>query len=85
VQVTVHNGRTSRLTGWLVSWTLPTGTDIRDLWNGTLSRRGSTATVSDAGWNALLEENASTSFGLNEIRTADRVLLPVVTCRPAAP
>lgn len=84
-RVTVHNDRTSRLTGWVVSWTVPAGTDIRDLWNGTLARRGATATVGDAGWNALLDENASTSFGLTEIRTADHGPLPVLTCRPAGP
>ncbi|WP_245589713.1 serine/threonine-protein kinase [Amycolatopsis balhimycina] len=80
-QVTVHNDRPARLSGWTVTWVLAAGTGIRDLWNGTLTQDGSSVTVTDAGWNALLEPGASASFGLNEIRTGGRGAVPVVSCR----
>lgn len=81
-EVTVHNDRPTRLAGWTVTWVLPGGTVIRDLWNGTVSRSGSTVTVTDAGWNALLEPDASASFGLTEDLTAGRPAVPVVSCHP---
>ncbi|WP_410671665.1 serine/threonine-protein kinase [Amycolatopsis sp. cmx-4-68] len=80
-QVTVHNDRPTRLTGWTVTWRLPDRTEIRDLWNGTLARSGSTVTVTDAGWNALVEGNSSTSFGLNQVVAAGRPGVPVLSCR----
>jgi hypothetical protein len=80
-EVTVHNDRPTRLTGWTVTWVLPAGTGIRDLWNGTLTQAGSSATVTDAGWNALVEPGASATFGLNETRTGGSPAVPVVSCR----
>jgi cellulase/cellobiase CelA1 len=81
-RVTVHNDGPARLAGWTVTWVLPGGTGIRDLWNGTLTRAGSTVTVTDAGWNALVEPDGSVSFGLNETTTAGRPAVPVLGCRP---
>ncbi|MEU5263302.1 protein kinase [Amycolatopsis sp. NPDC021455] len=80
-EVTVHNDRPTRLSGWTVTWVLPAGTGIRDLWNGTLIRDGSSVTVTDAGWNALIEPGASATFGLNEIRAGGGAGVPVVSCR----
>ncbi|MEV6878057.1 serine/threonine-protein kinase [Amycolatopsis sp. NPDC051128] len=83
VQVTVHNEQPARLGGWVVSWVLPPGTDIRDLWNGTFVENGSTVVVTDAGWNALLEGHATTTFGLNQNVTNSGGEVPVLTCRPS--
>ncbi|KDN19091.1 serine/threonine-protein kinase [Amycolatopsis rifamycinica] len=80
-QVTVHNDRPTRLTGWTVTWVQPGGAGIRDLWNGTLSQTGSSVTVSDAGWNALVEPDGSASFGLNQDITAGGPAVPVLSCR----
>jgi cellulase/cellobiase CelA1 len=81
VLVTVHNAQSTRLSGWTVGWTMPAGTDIQDLWNGTLTRDRSAVTVTDAGWNALVEPNASTSFGLNQVIPAGNPGVPRLTCR----
>jgi len=62
--VTVHNDRPTRMAGWVVSWKLPAENDIRQLWSGTLSRRGASVAVRDVGWNALLEPDGSASFGM---------------------
>ncbi|WP_410616949.1 protein kinase domain-containing protein [Amycolatopsis sp. lyj-109] len=80
-QVTVHNDRPTRLTGWTVTWVQPGGSGIRDLWNGTLSQTGSSVTVTDAGWNALVEPDGSASFGLNQNTTAGRPAVPVLSCQ----
>ncbi|MEV6831997.1 protein kinase [Amycolatopsis sp. NPDC051102] len=80
-EVTVHNDRATRLSGWTVTWAVPGGTTIRDLWNGTLARAGSTVTVTDAGWNALVEPGASASFGLTQDLDGGRAAVPVLGCR----
>ncbi|AEK41742.1 serine/threonine protein kinase [Amycolatopsis mediterranei S699] len=80
-QVTVHNDRPTRLTGWTVTWVQPGGAGIRDLWNGTLSQAGSSVTVTDAGWNALVEPDGSASFGLNQDITDGRAVVPALDCR----
>jgi len=84
VQVTVHNDRPRRLSAWAVTWVQPGSASIRDLWNGTLTQVGSAVTVTDAGWNALVEPDGSASFGLNQDVTPGRAVvpaLPVVNCR----
>ena len=83
VLVTVHNDQPARLAGWSVSWRLPAGTGIRELWNGTLTTSGSAVNVTDAGWNALLEGNASVSFGMNLALTTGRSEVPALKCRPS--
>jgi len=80
-QVTVQNDRPRRLTGWTVTWVQPRGAGIRDLWNGTLSQVGSAVTVTDAGWNALVEPDGSASFGLNQDTTSGVPAVPVLNCR----
>lgn len=61
--VTVTNPTPAAINGWTVSWTLPTGQTISQLWNGTLSASGSSVTVRNASWNATIAPGASTSFG----------------------
>jgi len=61
--VTVTNPTPAAINGWTVSWTLPTGQTISQLWNGTLSAGGSSVTVRNASWNATIAPGASTSFG----------------------
>ncbi|WP_410592413.1 protein kinase domain-containing protein [Amycolatopsis sp. lyj-23] len=80
-QVTVHNDRPTRLTGWTVTWVQPGGAAIRDLWNGTLTRTGASVTVTDAGWNALVEAGGSATFGLNQDITSGHPGVPLLGCR----
>lgn len=79
VNVTVRNGTGSRLTGWTVRWQLPAGHSIDNLWNGDLVRDGSAVTVSDVGWNALVQPGESTSFGFNATGSGDDPP-PTITC-----
>ncbi|MEU4250464.1 protein kinase [Amycolatopsis sp. NPDC026612] len=82
VQVTVRNDRAAGLSGWSVRWTLPAGHRISGLWNGTFSVDGSTVTVENAAWNAKLDADATTTFGLIALtQNGSADARPAVTCR----
>ncbi|WSR61054.1 endo-1,4-beta-xylanase [Streptomyces sp. NBC_01198] len=51
------------ISGWTVRWTLSSGQSITQVWNGTLSTSGSTATVTNVSYNGSLQPSASTTFG----------------------
>ncbi|MEV4388498.1 cellulose binding domain-containing protein [Micromonospora sp. NPDC049580] len=61
-EVTVTAG-TAAINGWTVRWTLNNGQSINQVWNGTLSTSGSTATVGNVSYNGSLAAGATTSFG----------------------
>lgn len=61
-QVTVKAGSTAT-SSWSVSWTLASGQSVNQVWGGTLSVSGSTATVRNAAWNGSLQPGATTEFG----------------------
>ncbi|HKS49728.1 MAG TPA: protein kinase [Amycolatopsis sp.] len=82
VEVTVRNDEGVTLNGWRVTWALPDGHRISNLWNGTLSQRGSAITVTSADWNATVKAYESTSFGLTAIVHSNRSARQVnLTCR----
>jgi Protein kinase domain/Cellulose binding domain len=81
VLVTVSNDELSSLSGWAVSWALPQGHSINNLWNGTLSQQGSSVTVTNADWNAKLRANGSTTFGLIALTRGDSPARPTITCQ----
>jgi arabinoxylan arabinofuranohydrolase len=74
--VTVTAG-TAPVNGWTVRWTLAAGQSITQLWSGTLSTSGGTATVRNAAWNGSLAPNGSTTFGFIGSGGAST---PVPTC-----
>ena len=57
------------VTGWTLGFAFPSGQNISQLWNGTYTQTGATVTVRDAGYNAAIATNASTSFGFNGTST----------------
>ncbi|MBN1310329.1 MAG: glycoside hydrolase family 6 protein [Anaerolineae bacterium] len=66
VNVTVANTGTTAINGWALTWTFPGNQQITNLWNGSYSQSGASASVSDAGYNANIPaNNGSTSFGFN--------------------
>ncbi|SMD18448.1 serine/threonine-protein kinase [Kibdelosporangium aridum] len=75
--VTVR-AKATRLNGWTVSWTLPGGQRITNLWNGTLSQDGTSIQVAAAQWNTAVE--SSTSFGFIAGTTGPNPVKPDVTC-----
>jgi hypothetical protein len=63
-EVTVRNSGTAPITGWRVTWTLPSGQSITQVWNGSHTVAGDTVTVTDVGWNGALRAGATAAFGL---------------------
>ncbi|WP_433129882.1 cellulose binding domain-containing protein [Micromonospora sp. CA-240977] len=61
-EVTVTAG-TAAINGWTVRWDLGNGQSISQVWNGTLSTSGSTATVRNVSYNGTLAPGGTTSFG----------------------
>ena len=61
-EVTVTAGAAA-LNGWSVRWNLASGQSISQVWSGTLSTSGSTATVRNAAYNGSVPASGSTTFG----------------------
>ncbi|MCX5069447.1 cellulose binding domain-containing protein [Micromonospora lupini] len=61
-EVTVTAGAAA-LNGWTVRWESNNGQSISQVWNGTLSTSGSTATVRNVSYNGSLAAGATTTFG----------------------
>jgi endoglucanase len=61
-QITVTPG-SSTINGWKLTFSLPSGVAIGQLWNGTLTTSGSTATVTNLSWNGALATGASVQVG----------------------
>lgn len=53
---------------------------VSNLWNGRLTLAGSMVTVTDAGYNAVLSANGSTSFGFIASTSGDGPARPDLTC-----
>ncbi|WP_084127318.1 glycoside hydrolase family 6 protein [Demequina sp. NBRC 110054] len=51
------------LSGWEVSFDLPSGVEIDGLWNGDSSGTSGTVTVGDVGWNGVLAAGETGEFG----------------------
>ncbi|NUT51641.1 MAG: cellulose-binding protein [Saccharothrix sp.] len=77
-EVEVANAGTATTRGWRVSWTLPSGQSVTQVWNGSLTTSGATATVADAGWNGTLAPGARTSFGFTA--SGPPGTTPALTC-----
>jgi beta-glucanase (GH16 family) len=77
--VTVTNTGTSALTGWKAAWALSNGQTVGQVWNGSLTTGGSTATVANAAYNGAVAPGANTSFGLTGTSTGT-VTAPPLTC-----
>jgi Cellulose binding domain len=75
-EVTVTAGA-SAINGWTTAWTLAGGQSISQLWSGTLSTSGSTATVRNVSWNASLGAHASTTYGFTANGTPST---PAIAC-----
>jgi lysophospholipase L1-like esterase len=54
-----------QVTGWTLAFTFPSGQTVTQLWNGTVTQSGANVAVRDAGYNAALATDATTSFGFN--------------------
>ena len=70
---TITNTTGSAISSWKVVFSLPSGTTITSLWNGTETASGQTYTVANDSWNGALAAGASTTFGFTANGTGDPV------------
>jgi serine/threonine protein kinase len=79
-QVTVKNATGIPVHGWQVTWSLPDGQTITQVWNGALTQTGTSVTVANLGYNAAVSANGSTTFGFLGGLAGRSVARPVVHC-----
>jgi beta-mannanase len=82
-QVSVRNSGTTALSGWRLTWTLPSGQSVSQLWNGTLTKSGSSVTVTNLAWNGALAPGSGVEVGLLGSSTGSPIAIPSVTCTAA--
>jgi serine/threonine protein kinase len=76
--VTVRNSATRPLSSWTVTWTLPGGQQIGNLWDGTLSQEGTTVRVAAAHYNGTVD--TTTTFGFIASTDGPNPVTPPVQC-----
>jgi tRNA A-37 threonylcarbamoyl transferase component Bud32 len=80
-KVTVRNTGDEPLTGWQLTWTMPDGHEIRDLWNGELTTDGTAVTVTNAEYNVTIAPGAAVEVGLNVGSDDTERPVPEVACQ----
>ncbi|MDG4767181.1 cellulase family glycosylhydrolase [Solwaraspora sp. WMMD406] len=53
------------ISGWQLSWTFPSGQQVTQAWNATITSSGGQVTATNVSYNANLGTNATVSFGFN--------------------
>ncbi|MEV6878054.1 protein kinase [Amycolatopsis sp. NPDC051128] len=80
VLVTVRNDGPTPLGAWTVTWKMPGGARVDDLWNGKLVQHGPTVTVVGEKWNATVRAGESTTFGLIAVAKTRLEAMPALAC-----
>ena len=62
-QYTITNAGTTAVTGWTLGFTLPTGTTLSSLWNGSYTGTGGHVTVTNDSWDAALKPGGTVTVG----------------------
>jgi acetylxylan esterase len=75
--VTVKNNGNTPITGWALSFTLPSGQIVTSAWNATVSPASGAVTARNMSYNATIAPGASTGFGFQATHTGN-------TAKPAA-
>ncbi len=83
VLMTVRNEGEARLDGWTVSWSLPSGQQVGNLWDGVLSGNTDPVTVVNANWNGKVETGGRTTFGMIVLAGEGGSAPKAVSCRPS--
>jgi endo-1,4-beta-xylanase len=66
VNVTIKNNTSTPVNGWTLAFAFPSGQTITNLWNGSYTQSGASASVKNASYNAAIGAGGgSVSFGFN--------------------
>ena len=79
-QVTVSSNGGVPVHGWRVTWSLPDGQTITQIWNGVLTQQGGSVTVANENYNAAVSAGGSTTFGFLGGLSGTSSTPPVVHC-----
>ena len=64
--VTIRNNGSSAINGWTIAWTFPGNQAITNLWSGSYTQSGQSASVTNLGYNGNIPANGgTTNFGFN--------------------
>jgi endo-1,4-beta-xylanase len=74
--VTVTNAGTTAITGWTVTFTLPSGHSVTGQWNATNSPTSGAVTARNMGYNGPLGPGQSTTFGFQVSRPNGNTAVP---------
>ncbi|SEA43325.1 Cytochrome c553 [Thiothrix caldifontis] len=55
--------------GWKVTWTMPSGQQVTNGWNGQFSQQGTSVSVGNVDFNKIIGQNSSISMGFNASHT----------------
>ncbi|HWC78559.1 MAG TPA: protein kinase [Pseudonocardiaceae bacterium] len=83
-QVTVTNSGAGPLHGWTVTWQLPDGQAVNQIWNGRLTRQNGMVTVSNVAYDGDIPGMGSIGFGFlgaTPGTNAMAVTRPTVACQ----
>ncbi|MEU7917359.1 cellulose binding domain-containing protein [Micromonospora zamorensis] len=61
--VQITNTGSSAINGWTLTYSLPSGQQVTNAWNATVSQSGSTVTARNAGHNGSVAPGGTASFG----------------------
>lgn len=81
-RLTVTNSGASSLSGWRVTFTLPSGQTVSQVWNGALTQTGSQVTVANAAYNGQLAPGTSTTAGYLSTSATSTPPTITPTCSP---
>jgi hypothetical protein len=62
-QYTVTNAGTAAVTGWTLAFTLPAGTSVSSLWDGSYTEDGGQVTVKNDSWDATIQPEGTVTVG----------------------
>jgi hypothetical protein len=62
-QYTITNPGTAAVTGWTLAFTLPAGTGVSSLWDGSYTDHGGQVTVTNDSWDATIQPGGTVTVG----------------------
>jgi hypothetical protein len=62
-QYTISNPGTSTVTGWTLGFTLPAGTSLSSLWDGSYTMHAGQVTVTSDDWDATIQPDGTVTVG----------------------
>ena len=62
-QYTITNPGTAAVTGWTLAFTLPAGTGVSSLWDGSYTDDGGRVTVTNDSWDATIQPGGTVTVG----------------------